>query len=128
MSKPLPHIFTELELELGRLIREERATHREQMQLALGVILELLGEKQEATALRLTNVHFAQGQHQRPMTMPLGYLDIYDKLRTWQHELQDAIDELRPGIEDSSIEALKALDRVFYLVEGQLVRDADGAN
>ncbi len=60
--------------------------------------------------------------------MPLGYLDMYDKLRMWQHELQDAMGELRPGIEDSSIEALKALDGVFYLVEGQLVRDADGGN
>ncbi len=57
-----------------------------------------------------------------------GYLEMYDKLRTWQHELQEAMDELRPGIEDSSIEALKTLDGVFYLVEGQLVRDADGVN
>ena len=53
---------------------------------------------------------------------------MYDKLRTWQHELQEAMDELRPGIEDSSIEALKTLDGVFYLVEGQLVRDAAGGN
>lgn len=58
----------------------------------------------------------------------LGYLDMYDKLRTWQKELREDMDNLRPGIETSSEEALLTLNGVFYLVEAQLVKDADGAN
>ena len=57
-----------------------------------------------------------------------GYLDVYDTLRTWQKELHDIMDDLRPDMQESSKEALNTLTGVFYLVEGQLIRDADGEN
>jgi len=59
---------------------------------------------------------------------PLGYLDLYDKLRVFQREMNEARENLRPGISSLSINALQSLDGVLYLVEGQLIHDADGAN
>lgn len=59
---------------------------------------------------------------------PVGYLDAYDKVRTWHHELHEMMGELRLDLDDSSREALSALSGVMYLVEAQLVSDADGAN
>lgn len=59
---------------------------------------------------------------------PYGYLDLYDTLRAWQKELCDLRNNLKPTMEETSKSALETLDGVFYLVEGQLIRDADGAN
>jgi len=59
---------------------------------------------------------------------PYGYLDLYDTLRTWQKELRDLRDNLKPTMEETSKNALETLDGIFYLVQGQLIHDADGTN
>jgi hypothetical protein len=58
----------------------------------------------------------------------LGYLDVYDRLRTFQRELRDIKGNLRPDMKTLSVLALDTLDGALYLAEGQLMRDADGEN
>jgi hypothetical protein len=85
---------------------------------------------------------FGQSNHQRlhrggvlpaqpfvwRLMKPLGYLDVYDKLRQWQQELAVIRENVEGHMTNESRYALATLNGVFYLVEGQLVLDGDGAN